>query len=415
MNERLVFLSELDDDLQNILKLDTKSLLRRIYCYYLLSDGLILHPAYIWQSKETHEIILNRLNQIFRPPYVRTLLGDWPKISEYMKGRITKLNPKTLKTETIEYLQYKSWGKYLKEEASQLDKIFPGKTSLLLKENRDNKFRRLLISDFSLDQDNSLYHQLTLFIKTRRLRIDIDNAIQKINQFIRSYHLISTETISNYISTEMGLQEITNHPAFYERILLLYYYANIDYDMSASGITILGDKTIKYFDANVFWEAFSKIFGEKAAFVLSTQSDRVTVRSIVTIRNDELWIKYQNAYFNVLEMLDESLRNNANIIAKRIKGQLSSPSSIILQNIWQKHKLSIVGLVFGALSNIGGNPVIITLGGISGSISVLNILREALPRFINNYYSSGIVKVKNLINTEVKKVFIENTHKKKDS
>jgi hypothetical protein len=47
----------------------------RLVCYYLLAPTIILHPAYIWQSEETHTLVNTAGRELFRPPFTELELG----------------------------------------------------------------------------------------------------------------------------------------------------------------------------------------------------------------------------------------------------------------------------------------------------------------------------------------------------
>ncbi len=411
MHEKLVFPSELHENLQEIIQLDDKSLVRRIYCYYLLSDGLILHPAYLWLSKRTHDFVFGRLSQLFTPPKVRTLIGEWESVSDYISDRIDKLEPTKIKQTTTEYLQYKRWGMQLKTESLKLDKIFPNASSIKLRENRDQKFRHLLVSDLSMSPEyKSLYNQIRRFIDQRELGVEIETVIEKIKKYFKSNSFISCDTIINYVSNQIGFRELANATDFNKRILHLYYYSNIDVEMQVSGLEIFGDEIMDNFDADVFWRSFSKICGKEAAEALSTGSDETTIRSLVTIRNNEIWTQYQNVYFNILDQLDKSLRRNINVVTKGIKDQIAYHPKI-LQRIWKKHKISLTGSALEVVSHIGGHTVSIVLSGFAVAGDIFSVVKRELPPFLYNYYNSDKTKLKHLIDTEVQKILINSENK----
>jgi|GEM_PF-3226900 len=411
MRDKLVFPSELHGNLQEIMQLDDKSLIRRIYCYYLLSDGLILHPAYLWLSRRTHDFVFSRLSQLFSPPKVRTLIGEWASVSDYISDRIDKLEPNKIKQTTTEYLQYKRWGTQLKQESLKLDKIFPNTSSIRLRENRDQKFRNLLVSDLSMIPDyNSLYNQIRRFIDQRELGVEIEKVIDKIKKYIESSSLISCDTIINYISSQIGFRELANAIDFNKRILHLYYYSNIDVEMQASGLEILGDEIMDNFDVDVFWGSLSKICGKEATEALSTRSDETTIRSLITIRNNEIWTQYQNVYFNILVQLDKSLRRNVNVVTKGIKDQIAYHPKI-LQRIWQKHKISLTGSALEVISHIGGHTISTVLSGFAVAGDLFNVVKKELPPFLYNYFNSDKAKLTHLIDTEVQKILINTENK----
>lgn len=408
MNERLLLLCEADDDLQDVLALDTRGLLRRIYCYYLLSDSLILHPAYVWQSKTTNELVFGPLSQLLVPPNARMLLGDSGTVTEYIADRIDRLEPQKLNLDTNEYRQYERWGRELKEGALKLDRIFSGGKVISLRESRDKKFRRLLANDISVNIDpNSLYTQIFGYIKTQALHIEIENVVQRLKEFVKSFFLVSMETFTNYVDTGVGLRGLALSLSFRKRILNLYYHANIDDEIFASGLQVLADRIIDPFDPDVFWAVFSKLFGKEAAKVLSTGTEPTLIRALLEIRNNETWLRYQSIYFTILEQIEESLWQNVNLITHKIRSEAGYSGTLVLRRIWDRHKLSLAGTVFGGLSILGGSPILLPFGVVSVSISLYQLLRDILPSFLYNYYNSYLTRLRYLVDGEVQKILLQ--------
>jgi len=408
VSERLLFLSEADDDLQEVSEWDTNSLLRRIYCYYLLSDGLILHPAYVWQSKITNQLVFGSLSQLFVPPIARTVLGDSDTVTEYILDRIDRLEPHRLNLTTKEYHQYKRWGTELRAEALKLDRIFSASKAVSLRESRDKKFRRLLANDVSPNIDqNSLYTAISRYVKIEGLHIEINNLVQKLKEFVGSYFLVSTETFTDYVAGGIGLQGLALSPSFTKRILNLYYHANIDDEICASGLQVLGNQIIDPFDPDVFWAAFSKLFGKKAAKVLSTGSEPELIKALLKIRNNETWLRFQSIYFNILEQIEQSLWRNADLIRQRIKKEPSYSDAFLLRRIWHRHKISLIGAIFGIVSipvSIPlGSLILLPFGIISVSVSLYQLLKD-IQRFVYNYYNNDLTAIKHLISGEVEKI-----------
>lgn len=410
MNERLLYLSEADDDLQEVSGWDTNSLLRRIYCYYLLSDSLILHPAYVWQSKTTNNLVFGPLSQLLVPPNVRMLLGDSVTVKEYITDRIDRLDPLKLNLTTNEYLQYKRWGREIKEGAVQLDRVFSRGEVTSLRESRDKKFRRLLVDDISLKCDpNSLYTQIAQFIQIQGLHIEMENVVQSLKEFIESSFLVSMETFINYIAVRIGLQRLVLLANFRKKILKLYYRANINEDMYASGFEVLGDKVIDPFDSDVFWAVVYKLFGKKAAKILSAGTETALMRALAEIRDSEVWLHYRSIYFNILEQIEQSLWRNVNLIVQKIKREPSYSDAFVLRHIWNKEKLVLIGTIFGIVSTSAtlGSPSLLPFGIIAASANIYQLQKD-IRRFVCDYRSNDFTKVKHLINEEVEKILLLN-------
>ncbi len=404
MGGKLVFLSELDDDLQQIAHLDRNSLVRRIYCYVLLSDGIIVHPAYIWQSQPTNELVFGPLRQMFIPPVARTILGDSNTIKEYIAQRFGRLEPAELGQTCDEYLKYKRWGRDLTDQAEELDKIFSLGVPISLGQSRDRKFRALLKNDLSPNVNpDSLCSQIFRYNMFHELHLNIDVVTSKLIHFVESSRLVSLETFASYLSTGVGLRWLSQSIPFRKRMLNLYYHANIDEDIHVPGLAHVVDQVIDPFDPDVFWAVFSKLFGEKATNALCNSSDPSVVRVILKIRDSDEWDYCRKVYFSVLEKIERSLWQNSTIITREIEEETEYLNVRVLRRIWRENKVSLAGGIFGALALLGGSVFALPFGLLSIGLGSYHFI-QGIRRFAFDYYNNEVIKVKNLIDVEVRHI-----------
>ena len=395
-SERLVFLPEADDDLQAILQEDRESLIRRMHCYILLSDGIILHPAYIWQSKLTNEVLLQYMSNMLSPAVFRILLGDSTTIKEYIADRIEKVSPRKVKTTLYEYHQYKRWGRDIFDQASKLDKTFLNSKPVQLAESRDKKFRRLLTNDVSANIDPySLYSLISTFLRVEKLDIGLEMVVTKLQEFVQSSDLVSVESFTNYAATGVGLQPLSQSLAFKKRMLDLYYHANVEERVHIPGLRVISERVIDPFDVDIFWTVFAKLFGKKITDVLSgTCQERVT-KAVVEMRDWAVWQEFRAIYFSVLEDIEASLWNNTSLVQRRIEDASGYSSVIIVRRIWRERRLQVVAIVFGIIG-IAVSPIAVfalPFGLASLFLSAAG-LKKAIGRFIHEYHNNELTTLK---------------------
>ena len=140
----------------------------------LLQKRVVLHPAYLWQSHATHELItLGDEEELIAPGSVDVVLGNSSSISDYMHERMSKLQGAPdgqllLETELQQYLQY---GDALRDEAGLFDETLCGKSAIHpLKWSRDSRFRQLIREGYLLNEIPFGPHLLAIIHRSVRVR-----------------------------------------------------------------------------------------------------------------------------------------------------------------------------------------------------------------------------------------------------
>ena len=411
-SNKLVFFPEADDDLQAILQGDKKLLIRRVHCYTLLSDGIILHPAYIWQSKTTNELVLRYISEVLTPSIFKILLGDSATIKEYITERMEKVSPKKVGETLYEYHQYKRWGSDITDQASKLDKAFLGREPVILAESRDAKFRRLLTNDVAENLDPySLYWMLSEFIRKEKVNIDVVTLISKLQNYIKSADLVSVESLTNYVTRDIGLQPLSQSIDFKKRMLDIYYHSNVDERIHVPGLTVISNRIVDPFDVDIFWKVFAGLFGKKAAVALSEGSDPRMTKTILEIRDSSVWQDFRRIYFSVLEEIESSLWHNTSLVQGRIEDATGYSSVTVIKRIWREKRLETVAIVFGIIC-CATTPVSISLLpiGIASIMLSAASLRKAMDRFIHEYHKNDLTTLRYRIGKVVEDV-VENSLK----
>ncbi|MBI2916900.1 MAG: hypothetical protein HYY01_02815 [Chloroflexi bacterium] len=405
MSERLVFFPEADDDYQRVAGICGPALLERVCCYVLLADRVVLHPAYLWQSRITNELFYGPLRQLLTGQDSAILLGDSGTAEDYIKDRVSRLEPTRVGKTVLEYLQYKGWGGVLLDQARELDRRFPAQNQIFVK-GRDAKFRRLLESDSLSNLDpQSLRAQIQEYIRLANVRIDQDALDGRLQEFLSSHELVSVETFSGFVG-DQGLSQLAYSPAFSQRMLNLYYHANLDDRVAAPGLRAIGSRVLDPYDSDVFWQMFKTVFSRRARMVLSASLDPMGIAVVRAVADSPEWREFRTIYFTVLDQVEQALWWNAKSIESRLHESYGYAPflSHIVSRIWRQKRWELIGVTFGALAlKAGGAWWSTPLGAASEVVSLLSLL-EATRRYLHGYYSNGFTRVRRLVFENVGRV-----------
>jgi len=314
----LVFLPEADDDYQKMATADAAWLLERVCCYLLLADRIVVHPAYLWQSNLTNNLFFRDLCGLLSGQNVAMLLGEWNTTEDYIKARMDRLNPRTLQQTVPEYLQYKRWGETLIDQARLVDHVFPAQGQVFVT-GRDPKFRALLDRDLAPNIDpQSTRAQLSRHIRMHKLALDFETETTKLQEFVRSSRVVSVDTFSLRLA-KAGFLELCYSQPFRKRLLNLYYHANLDERIRAPGLRVIGDPVVDAFDAEVFWAAFDRLFGNSARTGLLSADSPAAMTVVMRLAESQEWREFRVVYFTVLDELEQALWWNARLLGKTIE------------------------------------------------------------------------------------------------
>ena len=400
---RLVYVIEADDDYPRGPRDELPWLVRRLHCYALLADGLILHPAYIWQSRTTHDALRVSDTEILQSQITKFPLGDADSIVDYLKERLSKLGKAERTTE--EEHQYRRWGSNLLSLAQRIDSGIAPSQVHQLAHSRDTKFRQLLEADLRSSVDPaSLRSQISTHIQSRYTHLDVDNICEDLIRFVRDAELVSMETFRQRVSVH-SLWSLLELPDFGRRLLSVYASANVDETVLIPGLSAFGDSVVDPYDPDIFWAVFTALFGQDATDVFSSTPNAEVARSIREVRDTEQWQRFLKVYLSVLVQVDYSFRQSLSTVVRSIEGKLGKTSvSAFLKQLWKKHKVEVIGTVFGALALTFGTPLTTTFGLASLALGSRQIVATA-RRFMVAYHTSGYAKVRELVATRVAEVW----------
>lgn len=410
MSGKGIFLAELDDDFQAQQNLAWPELLERTACYFLLAPSLIVHPAYIWQSKMTHDLVYGPTSKLLTPPFAQLELGNHDDSVDYMGERFEKLRRPS--NQTHELRQYEAYGERLFEEARVIDARFHAAFSRPVSSAwRDSKFRDLLYADLSAtDLDRiSLATQFGAFrLNPREAERGRDFA-DTMKRFVRTATLVSVDTFRTKIIT-CGFNELEGHDDLRRRLLALYYETYTDQRTIIPATSrLLFGQVVNPYDAHVFWRILTRMFGDSCRVLAHPETEEM-VRALRVIKESEEWPSFVSMYFSTLEMVDETLWDQPDRVIRAFDQHRPERSSqFILKRLWQRRKLDLSAAAFGAValstatSFASADAVMAATAGAAGSVFGTASLLRAVRNFMSDYRRSDLVRVKSTIVREVKR------------
>lgn len=402
MPERVVFMSEADDDLQRERKLDTRGLVRCLHCYVLLADRVVLHPAYVWQSQETNALVMGHTKSLFQPDVFQILLGDSSDVAAYIRQRMEVVKPTADGTRTRECITYERWGRELQVQAKQLDERFPRGSALELEHSRAKEFRQLLEADVRPNAfPDSIYSLLRRYCRTTHVSADLDQIIEDLGRFIREAHLVSTDTFPNKV-VSLGLADVAEDTAFRRRLLWVYYYSNVLEGAEIPGLPADRRGIVDPFDAEVFWAVFRGVFGEVAEELLSGNPVREVAEMIVRLRDRCEWHSFREAYFDVVTEMERALLLDASV-SRAIEERMGLSELEVTKRIWREGKIDIAQAAASAVAGPFGPLWATCLALTSVTATVHSIARRA-GRYREEYKNHDLAYLRRTITDEVSRI-----------
>lgn len=380
MNQSPVFLAELDDDYQDLARLSQVEMQRRLRCYLLLAPSLIVHPAYFWQSNQTHDLVFNSTNRIFTPEVVKLSLGDSPTVADYMRQRMNSVQARGVPI-TQESVRYQSWGGELQREAASLDGLFATHDPMRLSISRDAKFRSLISRDLShvpaagITLRELLIAHMQFLSREDRVRAIVGN----LRRFVADSSLVSVDSVTEYLA-KRGLGGLGQDSMFRRRLLALYYRANVDGDQVVAGIHAVDpdDPVIHPFEHVLFWQVFSLIFGKELERFLADDVSADSGEVIMKLRSESAWRAFAADYAATRMAADTLLKLEAASIADQLAIRRDYVRLKVLPRVWREAKVeisaSVGGLVVSGvdLVSFSWTTVLGAVGAIVGGLLTWN-------------------------------------------
>lgn len=294
-----VFFSEIELDVSN--PGQSSRVFESFLAYYLLTDKLLIHPLYLWQSSVALQIFNKDFSSLITPNNVKFVLDDNESISDYVFNRIRILNS----TENKYNITLNELGNYKRiskneiiDYCNRLDRKFTKNSGSYNITSKDKRFRELILSDLRIKsyQGSSLYSLLW--------RIRSDNQIseksldQKVNMIINligdKNNLISCDTLKYYF-INLGF-DFRSLDFVNSRLRDLMVYSHYD------GNVIVPSRLNKhaendFFNTKIFLHVTNELIGDKIIQKLFGLKWTEQLGIIIELKNDDIFMKYIDNYF----------------------------------------------------------------------------------------------------------------------
>lgn len=397
---RGVFLAEFDDEYQAAARLSLETTRARTRSYFLLAPTLLLHPAYVWQARTTHTLVMGEMSTLLTPPYAQVALGDSQTLPDYMSQRMGKLSSRHESFVGTELKQYQRWGGVLGEESVELEARFAAAAPVQLTESRDTKFRRLIIRDLSGTPlvGTSLRDSIIAFTSANGVSASQRNAIIRgLRSFASQAGLVSLDSVSDYLDRR-GLRALAHTNIFFSRLLSIYYQSNIDESYVVAGLPSLDpdDPTIHPYDPDLFWAVVGHVFGEKTATALAFGNSKTINPVLLKLKHDSDWSGFISDYALLRIRMDRTLKEETEALAEDLAIASGYARLKMLPRIWREQKrdliISMLGMGFAGPGLTTPNWV--TVGGALVSTTAGVSSMVPLRRFLDEYNENYVVRLR---------------------
>lgn len=374
---RTVFLSELDDDFQDVVGLTQRALARRIVCYYLLAPHVVLHPAYVWQSDKSHDMVHRIGKEILRPPFTRLELGLHPSIQDYMGERIRQLRVPGYSTRELRsYESYSDLDREAKDLSVRFDTAEKQKVSTY---DRDAEFkRRLSVDAGNLSSDGDTLGELLGTVRLGRDGVEATTFGDALQRFVAKSELVSVDSVLREIA-DRGKPELAASPLVQKRILGLYYGTYTDEGIVIPGTNKLAiGSVIDPYDSDLFWQAASDLFGS-SFLALSDPSQGGVGVALRGLREDSYWVEFVASYLNIIATADDAIQRQPEEVLARLRSLNPGRSrNYILQRLWYEHKWPLASLMFGLITAPAATGALIVGSGSAQTLGAATLAGVAV-------------------------------------
>lgn len=358
---------------------------RSLLAYLLLSNKLIIHPAYVWQSDITRSIVLGDVGKVLTPNSASLFLGlETDSVRAYMDARIQKTS--TMRESPhggrSEYEEYMRHGEFLlNKEQTDLDERFTSHGAIVKSiSSRDHELRKLL--RFDLINEGRLSERLSgILLRDPSVpdRVTFSGLSQLSDWTQNERVLVSGDTLVAEVMKIASYGPRTLQ-AVDRRAHILHWACHITESTRVPFIHRATDSnTLDPFDSELFWAAMRSMLGDSLCTKWLTLSEADALRVAIDLRNTGTWSEFRNVYVSIVLAIDQlSLPLEERTVVEAIQVALPSRQRILLRRLFSLPLISLIcGSLRAAVGDIAGG--VLQTGG--GAVSLANNLLRELEKF----------------------------------
>lgn len=349
-----IFITEHDDESKEILGRDIS--VKATLAYILLGKRIGLHPAYMFQDKDTRSLILQDPEYFLKSPEVEVILGNSNTTVDYQLERIEKVRQigTSLFCPNIELEQYNKFTEdEIKKYCGLFDDYIVGRGSVhLIAWSRDHKFRKLVREDIELVRYIRFGNHLGALIKTAASGLghnEIQGLLDKLIQL--SHDTSNTFSCDSIIATLIENRlNLTNTKVINHRLHILHWKAHEGHDLVVP-LAYKLDKGVPHpLDSELFWLTLEMFLGERIIKVFLEKTWTEQLRIARELRDTPIWQKFAAQYLDIVQMLSEYMSLNPETIKRRLKECRPTIISAVwdAQNKWEVLLLTVLLLSLGS-------------------------------------------------------------------
>jgi len=351
-----VFWAEADDDAARLMG-NRRLPQLALAAYMLLHRTVVAHPAYVWQSHTTRDLIIPDGNQLIVPPNISVILGNSSTTRDYITERIEKLRPLEEESHVSgsELQQYMRHGNDLWSDVSRIDERLSVPGSIhLISWSRDLAFRRLIRQDLEneIPFGPHLLAQLHRHMPAGR----IADAVRRVEALTHDERrLVSVDTVScNLMANGYPAQFVG---PVVDRLHVLHWKSHEGDGLAVPLLGQFGADHLDVSDPLVFWNVMDRLLGPELRTGVTEYAWVDACRLIADLRNDALWKTLVVRYVELVELVNT---DNAEL-----------RQEIVLDGLGQQYPSLIKTLGIPRLSKFGLLSVVCTILGLSTTSGLL--------------------------------------------
>jgi hypothetical protein len=372
-----------DDEAQD--GMSRAQVLRSLIAYLLLSNKLIVHPAYVWQSDTTHSIVMGDVGKLLTPNNTKVFLGTaTDSVGAYMAARIesTSTLPQSAAGGISEHQEYIRHGTMiLAREQAELDARFTASGAVIAStSSRDSEFRRLIREDL-MDEGRMSDRLSGILLRDQGVRErETRETLVRLSDWTQDERtLVSGDSLLAQI-VQSGAYSAHTLQALDKRAHVLHWACHITQSTRVPYVQRATDPDkLDPLDPEVFWAALRSMLGDELCnqWLASKEVDAVQVA--LELRATGTWTDFHQVYVGIVTAIDRlDLPIEERLVVRTLRNALPSRSRVILRRMVS---LPLVSTIAGVLRTMFADPLGGALQTGGGLIGLTNEVLKQLAKY----------------------------------
>ena len=382
-----IFWAEADDD---ALRMEDKHVARgSLLAYLLLRKEVVGHPAYTFQSEDTHSILVGSRNTLVAPPNLYMVLGDSPSVEDYMFDRKGKLERevRVRRTPDIpELVQYARYGEGLIRDSVYLDEKFTAVNAIhKISWSRDRQFRQVVRRDLEARTPvgDTLYG-LIFRCRGKYPTRKFDDLIQRLIDRTMNMRMLCSVDSFMAILVGKGFDPRDLRQVF-DRLHILHWESHSGPGLRVPLLSRKLHGSLDAYDPTVFWKAMEHLIGSDMRRTLLELPWDDACGMVADLRAHGEWIDFVATYELIVQTVDVE---SEEIFREFVDAELDRAYPSLFRGLWHEGrptKFGLLSFVCGVLSLSAG----ITPVGVLGLTAGLGDIVQQWVRITQQYFTSG--------------------------